>query len=902
MHAKQSQQHNITLSRNVSGNKHNDAAGCLEGGSTVPQFHFDDFSETEKRRHVKTNIQFKKSQQIRYGTKISSYKHSSCARLPPVTRLDGKNRFPPGIFPSKGSSRSSSIFTPNLQEKTYGNDVPTVRSQFSPENFCIHIQLDRTEAPRRRCPHTGISGRFLLGAPEPRHLAGPCDQNCKTAGKSGLEYQQTKIYSKTTESSGVSGNCLGQLEQYKISPRENSRQNTKPAPCDNQQRPSFHLRVAASGRHYEFCQFCHTEGEAKLSSHSKTGQHAAKATNNKITPIAKKCTCRVEMVGTELQEDFTNTCVSPYALPNNGCERHRLGSEVRPREFGRNMDSVRTEPSLQPKRNDCHTKRLARSWSAPELEGFTHPVRQPNGSLLLAQRGGDQVYSVNEPDNEGIPVNRPLQHPNVYLSHSRQLQSKRRPPITPQGSTGVAPVTPINAGNIPKVGNSVSRSVCVSNGTCSGELLLSRQVRPTSILSRCLESNVGLSPSLGVPAPVFDPQSARSPEYSQRSIPDRSAKVGQSVLETRPEEQSNCSPVHSQESQPCPSRRDDRPSTSKSIGDDTGNLEMWGWNQHLTGWSDSQKRLLSSSWRESTMRTYKPAWRRWTVWSSKNGIDPFQPSGSQLARFLADLHQVDGLSLSTILVHKSVVSTFCNPNLETKLSSHTLVKQVLKSIALAKPKRIKPPIWDVDVLTNYISKKDPNPKSLYEVSKFTAAILLLCSGRRVHDLTLLKISPEYCTIEQDVIILRPVFGSKTDNATHQQSGWKLMRNTNNLSLDPVHWVKLLIKLSGSRRELVKTDFLFLTTAGEAKAASRTVISGWIKKLLHEAGISGTPGSFRSAVASKNWVENFSLDDILERGNWKSANTFRKFYCRDIITRRPNNQTLISSLFTPTNTT
>ncbi|KAI5646184.1 low-density lipoprotein receptor domain class A domain-containing protein [Phthorimaea operculella] len=47
---------------------------------------------------------------------------------------------------------------------------------------------------------------------------------------------------------------------------------------------------------------------------------------------------------------------------------------------------------------------------------------------------------------------------------------------------------------------------------------------------------------------------------------------------------------------------------------------------------------------------------------------------------------------------------------------------------MAKQKPEKPPIWDTDILKNYLESRDIDTANLYEVSKRTAAILLLCSG------------------------------------------------------------------------------------------------------------------------------------------------------------------------------
>lgn len=140
------------------------------------------------------------------------------------------------------------------------------------------------------------------------------------------------------------------------------------------------------------------------------------------------------------------------------------------------------------------------------------------------------------------------------------------------------------------------------------------------------------------------------------------------------------------------------------------------------------------------------------------------------------------------------------------------------------------------------------------------------------------------------------FGSKTDSANYRQSGWCLINNSENDALNPVFWVESLLKLSKLRRDQCRINNLFITVRGVPKAATRTVIANWVKTLLQEAGIQATAGSVRSAVASKHWVLNFALDDILARGNWRSCNTFSQFYRRAI--QEPSRTAVVSSFFQP----
>lgn len=324
---------------------------------------------------------------------------------------------------------------------------------------------------------------------------------------------------------------------------------------------------------------------------------------------------------------------------------------------------------------------------------------------------------------------------------------------------------------------------------------------------------------------------------------------------------------------------------------------MWGWSRALESWSKQQKTLLRAGWRKSTLNTYKPAWQRWVKWCRESAVLATNPTGSELARFLADLHLKEGLAYRTILVHKSVVSTLCAAEDSSRLSSNVLVKQILKSISNSKI-RVRPDqsVWDTGSLISWLSNNVVNSESLYEVSRRCAILLLLCSGRRVHDLTLLSISESLFVInvEDGSVILWPIYGSKTDSESYIQSGWKLFSNVENPNLDPVLWVKKLLSLGNNRREEANIQNLFVTARGTAKAASRTIIAGWVKSVLKDAGVDATPGSVRSAVASRGWLDREPVDKIMARANWRSENTFIKFYRKEVRSR-PSNTSLSTSL-------
>lgn len=227
--------------------------------------------------------------------------------------------------------------------------------------------------------------------------------------------------------------------------------------------------------------------------------------------------------------------------------------------------------------------------------------------------------------------------------------------------------------------------------------------------------------------------------------------------------------------------------------------------------------------------------------------------------------RVKKLSYKTILVKKSVVGTLVDPEGDVMVCSHPVVKSMLKAISLQEVKSVVPrkEVWNIESVIDWLKINPPNKSSIFEVSRHTVILLLLASGRRVHDLTLLSIAPDNFVLGKDSIIFWPIFGSKTDSASHRQSGWEL-KKTKQEVFNLVYWVDQLIQLSAKRRKAV-----IITV----------IIAGWLKTIFSASNIKATPGSVRSADASYNVEKNVDVDKILKRGNWSDPKNFFKYYCK-----------------------
>lgn len=208
----------------------------------------------------------------------------------------------------------------------------------------------------------------------------------------------------------------------------------------------------------------------------------------------------------------------------------------------------------------------------------------------------------------------------------------------------------------------------------------------------------------------------------------------------------------------------------------------------------------------------------------------------------------------------------------------------------------KTQIWNIQDLFQWLKSNIPDKESIFQVSRHVTLLLLLASGRRIHDLTLLMVDDMHCERSDSSLTFWPKFGSKTDNDRNRQSGWHLTCS-GDMALSLVKWVNCLIEVTNSRRKAREgLNNLFITTRGKVKAASRTVIAGWLKEPFKDIGINCSPGSVRSAVASNDFQNNVPLDEILKRGNWRGSTNFFKHYCKSVEQPRSTNVNVLNDSF------
>lgn len=887
---------NSRITRNDIGNKSDERPRGSRSSSAISKLSVHDFSGTQKRWVCPTHFQFKSPQLLCNNREIQSFERSPNTQLSSTQRLALQNRFISGIFSSKSISRSSKVFKTDLQERTAPNDMFAIWPEHSPKNLRCSYELGRTVPASAGYQNNRILGRFLNSGPRNWPTAGSSQSNSRGSGILGLDSKLRKVPSGSAEERHVFGHTVGPVDQSKKPTRG---QNNKSLPQTDQNvgtRENNCQRASKPSGLSKLRQLCGPKRSITLSSPSEFLESRSQKEHHAVSPNPLRCTEQSDVVANELPRSITNSLSSTKPFSDDRCVRSSVGSSVRQPCSVRILDRRRASVALQPERNAGHFKSNKRSLSAPASIHGHGSVRQQDCHCLPQKRRRHQVVSAVEFDISSTPNSRPTPDSFEPVSFTRQVQCPRRSPLKVTTATRMASQTQLHGKGVHEMGLPCHRPFCIREISCGCQLRNTGFERSTSSISGCFFTNLELPVGLGIPSTISGAQGACPPEPGVRDLPSGGSQMGESILEIGSSQPSDSSTFHLMESRQGASRPIDRPASTQRQRDGARGLEVWGWTGDLLNWNDDQVQLLGSSWRPSTRKTYNVAWNRWLQWCQEKACNPICPSGSELAKFLADLHLIHRLSYNTILLHKSVVCTLCNVNLSGQLTSNVLVKHIMKSIALQKPKRQKPPIWNIDRLAQYLESCSVDLNSIFMVSRHTAMLLLLCSGRRIHDLTLLSSNAKHCVRSESSIVLWPIWGSKTDTSDYRQSGWKFLRNQTCQNLDPVFWINHLIELVNIQRRCSNTNNLFVTIRGDVKPASRTIIAGWIKSLLVEAGISATPGSVRSAVASRNFLDNFPLEDVLARGNWRSANTFKKYYMREVMPASSSNSVTMS--FTP----
>lgn len=842
------------------------------------------------RSDLSSYLQSETTKSIRSSQTISTIQPLPGTIVFTTAGLDGQARSESSLFPRSDRTTASQVPETELSSRhtsatTASNDLFAVRSLFGTQNFCLDNQLGRRISEESQNPVRSLLGRFPPSKSVKDAVKGRHRIHDKHTAFTRLDDQLRKICSGSDTMPRVSWHNMGHKTQHKVlvgTEVLNATQSTSSTASKKQVVPQT---VSKSNGETQLCNIRNSERSPALSYSAILQPTTARETPIPAHDYPSTCSVGDGVVVPSYRKVYADTLKRSDTPADNRCVRHRLGCPTRRHKYYGDLGRFAAGLACQQERN---VRRLCcdtpESTSTPECTD-TITNRQSHGSLIYKQGGWHQIQEASSTDSTTSGNSRQTEHSSDSALFPGQIQCRSRCSVSAENLSRVASHEVSNEENLSNVGHAGDRSVRIENSSHSTKICIIGRRRSGSATPQRVLSSVALQPSLVVPASESDTQSSQTLEPEQRGLHIDCPEVEQGILAGRRSTASSTSPLSNSRSSTRSYRYQNGDASATSARPTLGGMADFGWPDMLTEWTDQEQQLLMSSWRCSTINTYKPAWRRWRQWCESRSIDYKYPTPDQVARFLAYLHCDIGLAYRTILVHKSVISTFTHLTGNINLSTNFFIKHVLRAISVAREKPAKPPIWNPKVLLQYMSSYNFNENNIYQVSRHVATLLLLASGRRVHDLTLLRVDSTSLVDQGTSIVLWPVFGSKTDSHNHRQSGWRLREHPDK-KLNLIYWLRQLLHITVNRRK--NLNHLFITARGDIKPASRTVIGGWVRSLLKASGIDATPGSVRSAVASLNFVENFPIDQILATSNWKMIHTFQNYYQRELITHNDSN--------------
>lgn len=876
------QVHNKNLPRDVCGHQGLERKGSTRGTTSFEfQLPIKNVFDKEIRWKHAAHIRPKGPQPLCSHQAFPINFPDGCSGLPTDERLDGKNRSAAGIFSLTNRRDSSPVFESLLQPRGATTNSATIWPVFSPPDFCSSIKLDCRSATREGYKTPRVSGRLYPCKPGQAQASQPSLGDAKNPRKSRLAGKLPKISSYTHSTARIPRTDLEHtarnhgLAQVKGAKGGGDHRQDFDQSSVIPQRDSVHFRSA------KLCQLDNTAGAAALPPDTEISKRANTLQTSRKKTSTPHCPDGAAMVEEGHKEQLSgNAPKGSDPFLNNGCSRYGLGCSPQRELPDRDMVKEPEAVALKSQRVICRLRRNKTTATGATKRAYFSSVGQQDPRGVHTKRGRHAFSSLTRAHDKASGADVTAERHALGGVSPGEVQRHSRPPIKESTSAGMAFVAPGLGGRVQKLGRSRSRLVRFQRVRGRGPLCNMGLQRWVGNFLRRIQSAMEVQIGLGVPAAQPDATGTSTSQYGCGNLHSSSTAVDAVLLAGG----STCSGT----SRTIPNTRfaqqshrsDNGQSPSPGREDSTSGMESWGWADQVAHWSIAEKDLLKKSWRDSTLSTYNVPIKRWLSWCNLNGIDARAPRGNDVARYLANLFLEKKLAYRTMLVHKSAIATYSATGPE-EISNNFFVRQVIKAISLARPQEKRSKIWDTELLFDWL-KDTPSSDRLFDVSRRTAIILLLASGRRVHDLTLLDITEDsFFENKDNELELWPRFGSKTDCGKSRQSGWLLRRHPDE-RLCPVRHVNKLIDSTRERRlENKDLTSLFISITGEVKPATRTIIGGWIKSIFREIGIDAPPGSVRSAVASRSFLENRPLEEILKRANWKSAQTFHNHYCRSI---------------------
>ena len=251
-----------------------------------------------------------------------------------------------------------------------------------------------------------------------------------------------------------------------------------------------------------------------------------------------------------------------------------------------------------------------------------------------------------------------------------------------------------------------------------------------------------------------------------------------------------------------------------------------------------------------------------------------------ILNYLSELFD-KGSSFSHIKAVKAAIGQEVILEPFSKIGDHPLIKKFMTGLFNLRPPQQKTSfVWDVKVLFDYFKNLPTNAQLLdRDLTHKLVMLLLILGGQRVN--TILNFHVNYMVVNDIGVTFAPHRVLKHSKKNTKLDTFQYRNYVHDEKLCVVNCLRTYL----DRRKNKVSDgitSLLITYKKPYRAATSDTIRRWVKTTLNLAGIYDfSAHSCRSASTSKAKALNIDMDVILRKACWKSEETFRIYYEKDI---------------------
>ena len=310
-----------------------------------------------------------------------------------------------------------------------------------------------------------------------------------------------------------------------------------------------------------------------------------------------------------------------------------------------------------------------------------------------------------------------------------------------------------------------------------------------------------------------------------------------------------------------------------------------------SGFSRSVARRLGQARRQSSVANYQSKWLTYRRWCMDKGHSVSQLSVSKVADYFVWLWEDQGLSLSSVKAHRSMLSSVFQFKLPT-LGEDSALQDLVRSFSIERPRRPQaPPSWDLDAVLRHLMSSAFEPLesvSLRALTKKTLFLVSLATAKRVSGIQAL--SKTVAAICNDLVVsFQPHFIAKTERVDAPVPRSFRVLSLREFAGDleegsllcPMRALNIYLRRTSS--VVVRASSLFVSPRSSSRPISKNAVSYYLREVISEAGAVrqdvAAPlraHSVRGIATSVSFLRNWSISKVLEAATWRLNSSVRFF--------------------------